>query len=175
MPHNAGEPTVTYTSSPRPLAAVVPIVDYEPPPVSDVPSSSQAREVRRPARQPRLRHLRVAQEPPRRPAAGSAAMFAEAALRHVLEVIDRRRPVAQLRPLVADGLIDTVVALADTRHAATAMLRRVRLRVVDRDGEAAEVFATYSRGERVRAIAGRVELEDARDRRRWRIVALQIG
>jgi hypothetical protein len=36
---------------------------------------------------------------------------------------------------------------------------------------AAEVFATYTRGERVRAIAGRVEIKEGR----WCLVALQIG
>jgi hypothetical protein len=95
--------------------------------------------------------------------------FADTALRRVLEVIDRRRPVAQLRPLVAPVLIDPVVALARTTHTATATLRRVRLRMVD--DEAVEVFASYTRGPRVRAIAGRVE----RYRDGWRIVALQVG
>ncbi len=36
---------------------------------------------------------------------------------------------------------------------------------------AAEVFATYTRGPRVRAIAARVELVAGR----WQVVALQIG
>ena len=36
---------------------------------------------------------------------------------------------------------------------------------------AAEVFATYTRGPRVRAIAGRVEIIGGR----WQLVALQIG
>jgi len=49
------------------------------------------------------------------------------------------------------------------------MLRRVRVRMVD--GEAAEVFATYTRAHRVLAIAGRIEQVDDR----WRIVALQLG
>ena len=99
----------------------------------------------------------------------AAVVFADAALRRVLEVIDRRRPVAQLRPLVAPVLIDTVVALARAPHTATATLRRVRLRMVD--DEAAEVFGSYTRGTRVRAIAARIE----RHHDRWRIVALQIG
>ena len=36
---------------------------------------------------------------------------------------------------------------------------------------AAEVFATYTRGRRVRAVAGRVEVVDGR----WQLVALQLG
>ena len=42
--------------------------------------------------------------------------FADAALRRVLEVIDRRRPVAQLRPLLAPALIDTVIELSRSSH-----------------------------------------------------------
>ena len=72
----------------------------------------------------------------------AAVVFADAALRHVLEVVDRRRPIAQLRPLVTPALIDTVTALTRAPHTAAATLRRVRLRMVD--GEAAEVFATYT-------------------------------
>ena len=40
------------------------------------------------------------------------------------------------------------------------------------DQGAAEVFATYTRGRRVRAIAARIEV--SRDDR-WQLVALQIG
>jgi hypothetical protein len=99
-------------------------------------------------------------------------VFADAALRRVLEVIDRRRPVAQLRPLVAPALLDTVVMLTRSRHTAAARLRRVRLRAAGGGVAAAEVFATYTRGERVRAIAARVELVGPD---RWQLVALQVG
>jgi hypothetical protein len=98
-----------------------------------------------------------------------AVVFADAALRRVLEVVDRRRPIAQLRPLVTPALVDTVTALTRAPHTAAAMLRRVRVRMVD--GSAAEVFATYTRAHRVLAIAGRIEYRDDR----WRIVALQLG
>ena len=99
----------------------------------------------------------------------------------MLEVIDRRRPVAQLRPLLAPALVDTVATLsrasAGSRDDA-AVLRRVRLRTAvrdatDHDGLAAEVFATYTRGTRVRAIAARVE--SVHDADRWQLVALQVG
>ena len=105
-------------------------------------------------------------------------------MRRVLEVIDRRRPIAQVRPLLAPALIDTVVGLTrsspaggnvGTKGAGTvATLRRMRLRMVDgagHDDTVAEVFGTYTRGPRVRAIAARIELNAGR----WRIVALQIG
>jgi hypothetical protein len=100
-------------------------------------------------------------------------VFAEAALRRVLEVIDRRRPATQLRPLLTPALIDTVVTLTRSRNVAGATLRRVRLRSAGTETTAAEVFATYTRGERVRAIAARVELMP--ELNRWQIVALQIG
>jgi hypothetical protein len=105
----------------------------------------------------------------------AAAAFADAVLRRVLEVIDRRRPIAQLRPMLTPALLDMVFAL--TRSAGpdkAAVLRRVRLRtacVDEHQSAAAEVFASYTRGQRVRAIAGRIEVTDGR----WRMVALQIG
>ena len=80
----------------------------------------------------------------------AAVVFADATLRRVLEVIDRRRPIAQLRPLLAPALIDTVVALtrAPAGRDGAAVLRRVRLRTAGHDdaepGNAAEVFATSS-------------------------------
>lgn len=157
-----------------------PIIDYEPAPLGAPlcpPPSPAALHRSRPSggRASSLRgeypHRPVASRPivrePQPPHA--AVVFADAALRRVLEVIDRRRPVAQLRPLVAPVLIDAVITLARTTHTATATLRRVRLRMVD--DEAAEVFGSYTRGQRVRAIAARVE----RHRDRWQIVALQIG
>lgn len=109
-----------------------------------------------------------------------AAIFADAALRRVLEVIDRRRPVAQLQGLLAAGLADSVLAanrVVSCRLAAddgaAAVLRRVRVREVGRpDRLAAEVFGTYSRGRRIHAIACRVE--QATDSR-WQVVALHIG
>jgi hypothetical protein len=110
-----------------------------------------------------------------------AVAFTDAALRRVLEVIDRRRPVAQLRTLLAPALIDTVIELtrtsgtwaARTKTVRTvAKLHRMRLRMVDgADQTAAEVFGTFVSGHRVRALAARIELSGDR----WRIVALQIG
>jgi hypothetical protein len=89
-------------------------------------------------------------------------------------VVDRRRPVAQLRPLLAPTLIDAVVAMARTRASDGAVLRKVRLRTAAAthgEATAAEVFATYTRGSRVRAIAARIEIVKGR----WLVTALQIG
>ncbi len=110
-----------------------------------------------------------------------AAIFADAALRRVLEVIDRRRPVAQLQGLLAAGLVDSVLVVnritagrlaAD--DGAAAVLRRLRLQSVGRHDRlvAAEVFGTYQRGRRVHAIACRIEQAT---QNRWQVVALHIG
>jgi hypothetical protein len=157
---------------------VVPVVEYEPPAVGVPPCPPPSPNALRRSRTRRLlRAVGPAASPCDPPSARAAATFADAVLRSVLEVVDRRRPVAQLRPLLNDGLLDTVVALARAPQSgrAGAVLRRVRLRIVDRDGDAAEVFATYSRGDRVRAIAGRVEQTTVKGHRRWQLVALHIG
>jgi hypothetical protein len=142
-----------------------PVVDYEPPPqrVTACPPPSPAA-LRR--RHPRA--LRPVRRPAEPPAPREAAVFADAALRHVLEVIDRRRPARQLRMVLAPALVDSVTTLARRPHTAPATLRRVRLRTVD---SGIEVFATYTRGARVHAIAAKVVDTDGR----WRLEALQIG
>jgi hypothetical protein len=93
----------------------------------------------------------------------------------VIEVIDRRRPIAQLRPLMTPLLIDCVIARSGAPRAGSATLRRVRVRSAGTGNpdevSAAEVFASFTRSGRVHAIAGRIE----RYRDGWRLVALQIG
>lgn len=154
-----------------------PVVDYEPAPVGTPPPTPCAPPSSAALHRHTPRALRPA--PPRTPEPllpRPAAVFADTALRRVLEVADRRRPAAQLRPLLVPALFDAVTTLtrAATTHQGSAVLRRVRLQpsaIVDGEATAAEVFATYTRGPRVRAIAGRVELTGGR----WLIVALQIG
>ncbi len=106
-----------------------------------------------------------------------AAVFADAALRRVLEVIDRRRPAAQLRPMLAPGLMDSVLSIGRGREGA-AVLRRTRLQPAGRRHPeiAAEVFGSYRRGNRFHAIACRVEqVPTGAGRTRWLVVALHIG
>ena len=67
------------------------------------------------------------------------------------------------------AVIDTLTAFTRVPQTAAATLQRCRVRMVD--AEAGELFATYTRGQRVRALAGRIECRDGR----WRIVALQLG
>jgi Family of unknown function (DUF6459) len=151
----------------EPPSFTTPIIDCEPPPVgiTACPPPSPAALHRR-----TTRSLRPVPHPIREPMPPRAALvFADAALRRLLEVVDRRRPIAQLRPLVAPSLIDAVTALTRAPQSAAATLRRVRVRMIDTD--AAEVFGSYTRGPRVLAIAGRIELH----RDRWRIVAIQLG
>lgn len=110
---------------------------------------------------------------------GQAATFADAALRRVLEVIDHRRPVAQLRGLLVPGLVDSVLSISppDGGRQAAAVLRRMRLQPVGRSAAetAAEVFGSYSRGDRMHAIAARVEKLPTSGGVRWQVVALHIG
>ncbi|SNW17407.1 putative alanine, arginine and proline rich protein [Mycolicibacterium thermoresistibile] len=165
-----------------------PVVDYEPPPIEIASPAAACPPPTSPLRhRHRTRaasptggvHARVhahpaAEAPPPR----AAAVFADAALRRILEVIDRRRPIGQLRSMLSIPLLDTVAALAAGRpdHRGAAVLRRVRLRtaaMADGQPVAAEVFGTYTRGERVRAIAARVERVSGTDR--WELVALQMG
>jgi hypothetical protein len=153
----------------------MPVVDYEPPPlgVAACPPPTSAAPRRATPRRPAGQQL--AGEPPS-PHARAAGGFADAALRRVLEVLDRRRPVAQLRPLLAGGLVDSLLSLAAAQgRESAAVLRRVRVQSCSPSGEAAEVSATYSRGRRVHAIACRVEQVPTPNGVRWQVVALHIG
>jgi hypothetical protein len=159
----------------QPGAFTTPVVDYEPPPFDvtatgvDVPTcpTPSPAALHRPALRTLRPVSRVELAPP-----PAAAAFADAALRRVLEVIDRRRPIAQLRPMLTPPLLDMVFALSRSAGPdKAAVLRRVRLRATAAERTAAEVFATYTRGTRVRAIAGRIEIKAGQ----WRLVALQVG
>jgi Family of unknown function (DUF6459) len=179
--------TVSPVASPpgRDTFAVTPVVEYEP--EIGVPRNapqcrpSSHATLRRTGRAPRRPHgaRPAGQSEAAAPAALSpsmrqAAVFADAALRRVLEVIDRRRPPAQLRPLLAPSLADSVLSVgrALAGREGAAVLRRIRLQPVGQPATAAEVFGCYSRGERIHAIACRVE---QRPGNRWLVVALHIG
>ena len=105
---------------------------------------------------------------------GDDAVF-DAALRRVLEVIDRRRPPAQPRALLAGSLADSLLSAAGRPGArAAARLRRASAQPVG-DGTGAEVAASFTRGERVHAIACRVEQVPTATGQRWQLVALHLG
>ncbi|MCW1959143.1 MAG: Rv3235 family protein [Mycobacterium sp.] len=154
------------------MPAVVPVTDYEPPVFGGPPILPPVNAFRC---LPPVPAAAVAgpSEPDRR----AAAVFADAALRRVLEVIDRRRPLAQLRPLLSAGLVDSL--LAGTARAVpangTARLRRVVAQMSTTDGRCAEVAAAYTRGNRLHAIAARVEQISTATGPRWQVVALHLG
>ncbi len=153
------------------MSCVVPVVDYEPPMLRTAPDRAHLLRPRA-AGSPRRPAPLPAEPPPQRAAGG----FADAALRRVLEVIDRRRPLAQLRPLLAGGLVDSLLpAVSQHDGHGTARLRRLRVQPIGTDGTAAEVAATYTRGERVHAMACRVEQVATPTGLRWQVVALHIG
>jgi len=158
---------------PNVLQPVTPVVDYEPPAFGARPELPPATAVRlRPGGPAQTTH--TSGHPDRRPSV--AAVFADAALRRVLEVIDRRRSLAQLRPLMAHGLVDSLLSAAGCGTSAEpARLRRVRAQSVRSDGTASEIAASYSRGERVHAIACRVEQVMTATGPRWQVVALHMG
>lgn len=148
-------------------AFVTRITDYEPPAFGGPPVLPPVRAVK-PARisapavptheDPRIR---------------AAATFADAVLRRVLEVIDRRRPMAQLRPLLAAGLVDSLLSVGVPDSVVPARLRRVLAQPVG--DRAAEIAANYSRGQRVHAIACRIEQISTPTGPRWQVVALHMG
>nr|WP_232068755.1 Rv3235 family protein [Mycobacterium mantenii] len=186
----------TNPANPSGAFTVIPVVDYEPP-TQDAPRTvPQCRQPSRPPLRRRSGHLppRGYTGAPSRPAAPDsgavisarlrqAAVFADAALRRVLEVIDRRRPAAQLNPLLAPSLVDSVASVARSAaghgggNRGAAVLRRMRLQPAGhRDPDsAAEVFGSYSRGNRIHAIACRVEQVSGAGGTRWMVVALHIG
>ncbi|WP_454789034.1 Rv3235 family protein [Mycolicibacterium lutetiense] len=160
----------------RRLPLTAPVIDCEPPalPLGDTPADLSAPPTPCPAptvlhgHSPRRLQL-VSPETDGHLQPG-AAQFADMALRRVLEVVDRRRPPSQLKSLMSQLLLDAVIASTASRHGTTASLRRVGLRPAA-SPEAAELFATYTRGPRVRAIAGRIESRSGR----WQLTALQLG
>ncbi|TWS18049.1 hypothetical protein FK529_17065 [Tsukamurella asaccharolytica] len=108
-----------------------------------------------------------------------AHRFVLSTLRPVFEVLDRRRPAKHLTAIATVTVVDVLRTLAETGPAGTvsgwgnvhvgtprALVQRRRRR--PREPEVgAEIFLTYTRGERVLAAAGRVEAAAGR----WQWVA----
>jgi hypothetical protein len=175
------------TADPAPAvrSTVAPVIDYEPPARAAVPRRPVQR-ASAPLSRPRRGH------PPGvradRPARGglpaalqSAAVFADAALRRVLEVVDQRRPAKHLHPLLAAGLAESVRSLRPGAAAARgglATLQRVRVQPAgpSEPATAVEAFGTYRRGRRTHALACRIErVAGPGGVTAWQIVALHIG
>ncbi|WP_305092175.1 Rv3235 family protein [Prescottella sp. R16] len=120
--------------------------------------------------------------PPHRPRpaavdASDAHRFAEHALRLVLEVVDRRRPPAQLRAVAVPAVVDVVHYLARSAPPAgrPGPATRVRVHVRPVRPGAAEVFGTYNRSGRVFAVAARIERGHDAHPADWTVTALQIA
>jgi hypothetical protein len=156
--------------------SVTPLSEYEPgvyePGAGEMPPAPTSSEPRQRLQNPvPLRSVPAAAPPS--PHLRAAAAFADAAMRAVLEVIDRRRSPAQLRSLMPAGLADAVGVFVDRAPAvrAAAVLRSTRVQPCDQSERAFEVSATFSRHTRWHAVACRIERRDTR----WQVVALHIG
>lgn len=171
MPTPLAQPTPPAQPT-RPSPAVARVIDYEPPAFGGPPVLPPGTPQRRRACRGDADRSCVAVGPT--PDSTAAAVFADAALRRVLEVIDRRRPLAQLRPLLATGLVDSLLT-GPARPGGAARLRRVIAQPTRPDGTAAEVAANYTRGDRVHAIACRIEQVSTPTGPRWQVVALLMG
>ncbi|WP_280264900.1 Rv3235 family protein [Nocardia wallacei] len=101
-----------------------------------------------------------------------ATRFAERSLRLVLEVLDGRRPVGQLRPVAEPTVVAAVETLTRTgaadRRLGSAQLASVRATMVAPG--TAEVFGGYDRGNRRFAVAARIVAR----RGDWRLSALRL-
>lgn len=80
----------------------------------------------------------------------------------LLEVLDGRRPPAQLRDMLGEGAYASMLAAARRRDRRTGRRRPERLHVSRPAPGAIELCATVSDGRRYRATAARVELRDGR-------------
>ncbi|WP_327148137.1 Rv3235 family protein [Nocardia sp. NBC_01329] len=110
----------------------------------------------------------------RRPEPAGARAFATTAVRILLEVLDRRRPVAQLNALCTPGLVCAIGSLVAGDHApgralGSAVPGAVRLFQVEE--RAAEMMATYQRGPRRLVVAGRIERGSTTP---WKMTALRV-
>lgn len=126
-------------NSPGDTFAVTPVVEYEPPPRNIPPCGQSSHAARRP-HTPQLARRQPIRPSGRAPAAVTstaksprlrqAGTFADAALRRVLEVIDRRRPVGQLRPLLAAQAAGELVSVQTIERSVDKAAVRY-----DRDGD----------------------------------------
>lgn len=102
-----------------------------------------------------------------------ARNFAWRTVQFAVEVLDGRRPVAQLAAVADSGVVAAVRTLVGARLVpgralGTAVLTRVDVVMVD--SVHAEVCAAYDRGARHFALAARI----ARGRRGWRMTAFRV-
>ncbi|CCQ17091.1 putative uncharacterized protein [Rhodococcus sp. AW25M09] len=117
------------------------------------------------------------------PAAGRPTVPADArstadrAMRMLIEVIDRRRSADQLSALFTASTIDLVRTIVRNpppgRRLGFAAVHRVH--VVYQSEVSAEIFGSYTRGPRMFAFAGRIELAIDPRRPGWTVTSLRVG
>lgn len=169
---------MTYVDDPPARLRVVPVPRYEP----------EARESGSGVREPLVSPPRQPVAPPRPEAVNiEIRQFATGAVKLVLEVMDRRRPIGQLGrvalPHISDQFRVLLAAGSATRSPASSTL--LRLHSQSSRPDAAEVTVVYRRGDRVHAMGARVEKRlitmpaavPAAPRRkqwRWMLVAVTV-
>lgn len=122
---------------------------------------------------------------------GRLRAFGVTAVKLVLEVADRRRPMAQLVPTTSMEVAEAIGAMArsaaGTTGGPTAGVRRLHVQLGADGG--AEIFGSYTRGDRIGAFAGRLEQRMVHRRigpdglglplrhgeRRWQLVEFILG
>ncbi len=169
---------MTYLDQPPERLRVIPVPRYEP----------EARESGSRLREPLMAPIRRRTAPPRPEAVNvEIRQFATGAIKLVLEVMDRRRPIGHLArvalPHIADQFRVVLNAGGTTRAPATSTLLRVHSQSSRPD--AAEITVVYRRGERVHAMGARVERRlitvpaatptaPRRKQWRWMLVAITV-
>ncbi|MCJ0903561.1 Rv3235 family protein [Rhodococcus sp. ARC_M6] len=107
------------------------------------------------------------------PVAPGADIFWNTSLRLVLEVLDQRRNPGHLKALLSPTVLELVrrLAISDNPTRDLGVARTHRTHVHAASPSAAEVCATYQRGNRTFAIAARIENTNAEG---WIVTALHV-
>ena len=102
--------------------------------------------------------------PPDPATAAAVRAAAVATLQRILEVLDGRRPRSQLLRCADDEVLAQITALVQHGVVRTGdeCARLCRVHVQLRSTRLAEYFGTFVRGDRVRAVAGRIEVRSVR-------------
>ena len=93
----------------------------------------------------------------RTPADPQVREFACIAMTLVLEALDRRRPAAQLARLLSPSTMSVVRSLVAGHPPGQPRASTLRVHTQAAPDGGAEIYATFARGARIHAIAGRVE------------------
>ncbi|WP_407636552.1 Rv3235 family protein [Hoyosella subflava] len=138
------------------------VVPAEPPSAEQNPASSPAvptQEVQRCAGSSQSRQRRAGLSPARRVSPpGGAHAAASALFRMTLEILGRRRPVTHLSQCATRLIVDQVGAISRDSRGTVGNARLLRVHVRPVSSMATEAFCTCERGDRVFAIAAKIEL-----------------